>query len=183
MKTTESSWNIKTISHLAFNVTDMEKSLAFYCDGFGFKKKGMLTFAAIEQMVLDRMKDVSEEQKEQAEAVKEHFAAMRDLPWLIYLEIAPGQFVELFYPMGELVIPEPLQDERMKRVGYDHLSLQVDDMKAAVEDLKAKGIMPTSEITFGPDYTYQCWFADPDGNRIELMEYTEKSLQVVGTPV
>ena len=91
--------------------------------------------------------------------------------------------MELFYPMGELVLPEPLESERIKRVGYDHLSLQVDDMNAAVEDLKSKGIMPTSEITFGPDYTYQCWFADPDGNRIELIEYTEKSLQVVGTPV
>lgn len=108
------------------------------------------------------------------------FSAIRDMPWVVYLEIVPGQLLEFFYPMGNFVMLEPLRELGKERVGYSHLSLQVDNIKEAVEDLKNKGIMPTSNITLGPDFTYQCMFADPDGNRIELMEYTDKSLQIVG---
>jgi lactoylglutathione lyase len=30
----------------------------------------------------------------------------------------------------------------------------------------------------GGDQSYQAWLADPDGNRIELHQFTDKSLQI-----
>ena len=117
------------------------------------------------------------------EYLLQKLAPKRELPWLIYLEIVPGQFLELFYPREKMITVEGLTDGDVVRAGYAHLSLEVEDIKAAVENLASKGILPTSEITFGPDFTYQCWFEDPDGNRIELMQYTDKSLQVVGTKI
>ncbi len=35
------------------------------------------------------------------------------------------------------------------------------------------------EIRTGLDGSFQAWLADPDGNRIELMEYTHRSAQLV----
>jgi len=33
------------------------------------------------------------------------------------------------------------------------------------------------QITLGSDNSYQCWLDDPDGNRIELHQYTPESRQ------
>ena len=186
MHTTNRNWKVESISHLAFNPTDMDKTLKFYCDGFGFKKKALLTYADYEKTISENRelyvaaKTLGEKTGEIIDGMIRKFSAIRDMPWVVYLEIVPGQLLEFFYPMGNFVMLEPLRELGKERVGYSHLSLQVDNIKEAVEDLKNKGIMPTSNITLGPDFTYQCWFADPDGNRIELMEYTDKSLQIVG---
>ncbi|MCM3600429.1 VOC family protein [Robertmurraya korlensis] len=44
----------------------------------------------------------------------------------------------------------------------------------------AAGITIDSDISKGPSETYQLWIQDPDGNKIEIMQYTENSLQVKG---
>lgn len=51
MQTTNRNWKVESISHLAFNPTDMDKTLKFYCDGFGFKKKALLTYADYEKTI------------------------------------------------------------------------------------------------------------------------------------
>jgi hypothetical protein len=43
--------------------------------------------------------------------------------------------------------------------------------------LEAKGLLVT-KITMGMDNSKQCWVKDPDGNDIELMEYTPESYQL-----
>jgi len=48
------------------------------------------------------------------------------------------------------------------------------------EELMAAGIAIDSDILKGPSETYQLWIQDPDGNKIEIMQYTENSLQVKG---
>lgn len=94
-------------------------------------------------------------------------------PWLTYLEVVPGQFLELFYDYNNLS-PVPQTDNH---IGYLHLSIEVEDIHAVKEELERKGLPITSDLILGPDYTYQFWTADPDGNRIEFMEYTKDSLQ------
>ena len=42
----------------------------------------------------------------------------------------------------------------------------------------ANGITPDTKISPGADGAYQFWLTDPDGNRLELMEYTEDALQI-----
>ena len=60
---------------------------------------------------------------------------------------------------------------------YKHFCLEVtglDELKSALEK---QGIQ-VSGITMGMDNSRQAWIADPDGNAIELMEYTYQSLQL-----
>ena len=52
-------------------------------------------------------------------------------PWIEYLCVAPGQFIELFYPEGKAVE----EDTR-----YMHLCLQIDDLPAYVAQLRERGI-------------------------------------------
>jgi hypothetical protein len=40
--------------------------------------------------------------------------------------------------------------------------------------------VPSTEPKSGLDFSVQAWIKDPDGNEIELMEYTGRSLQLVG---
>ena len=44
---------------------------------------------------------------------------------------------------------------------------------------RAQGVTITDK-SFGCDDTWQAWTADPDGVKIELFEYTDKSAQFVG---
>ncbi|MFV0362617.1 MAG: VOC family protein [Suipraeoptans sp.] len=133
---------ISRIAHTAYKVTNMDKSIQFYCDCLGLKKKFEL---------LDNTSH----------------------PWIEYLEVAPMQYIELFYDFENL--KKSPQDDN--HIGYLHLSLEVDDIQAAKKEFEKKGVEIVEDIKLGPDYTYQMWIADPDGNRIELMEYTDNSLQ------
>lgn len=95
---------------------------------------------------------------------------------IVYIELAPGQFIELFPS-------EPNQkphSEWNEEVGYSHFALTVDDIHVAREELEARGLRFDTEISKGPSETYQMWAHDPDGNRFEIMQFTDKSFQVIG---
>jgi len=96
---------------------------------------------------------------------------------IIYFEVAPNQFVE-FFPK------EDGQGEHIKaneNLGYSHFSFLVDDIYKAREELTAAGIEIDTDIRKGDSETYQMWIHDPDGNNIEVMQFTEHSEQVLGT--
>jgi catechol 2,3-dioxygenase-like lactoylglutathione lyase family enzyme len=102
---------------------------------------------------------------------REAFRLDRDgEPWIVYLQVASGQFVELF-PGGE-----PAARAR-NEVGYVHLCLTVDDIQATIEELSARAVAFDGEPKLGLDGNWQVWTADPDGNRIELMQIMPDSLQ------
>lgn len=90
--------------------------------------------------------------------------------WIVYLRVGSGQFVELF-PDGESA------EDHGKEVGYVHLCLAVDDIHATVQELSARGVVFDGEPRVGLDGSWQVWTADPDGNRIELMQVTSDSMQ------
>jgi predicted enzyme related to lactoylglutathione lyase len=52
----------------------------------------------------------------------------------------------------------------------------VDDIEQTVRALRARGV-EVSEVKMGGDQSWQAWLADPDGNRIELHQYTPESWQ------
>ncbi len=95
-------------------------------------------------------------------------------PWIVYLEIAPLQYIELFYDFDNC--DKGVQD--YEHIGYLHLSIEVDDIKKLKEELIKNGVRIQQDIALGIDNTYQMWVEDPDGNPIEFMEYTKKSLQL-----
>ncbi len=57
-------------------------------------------------------------------------------------------------------------------VGFKHLAFEVDDIDAAVAALRRDGIVPESVIDCARHLPGMrvCFFNDPDGNRLELME-------------
>lgn len=130
---------ITGIGHTAFRVTDLDRSLKFYCGILGLR----------EAFRLDTEGQPS--------------------PWIVYLQIAPGHFVELF-PGAKKVGPQPGAD-----AGYNHFCLLVDDIHAEVKTLGDRGLMIEGGPTKGVDGNYQYWVTDPDGNRIELMQITAQS--------
>ncbi|EJK80623.1 VOC family protein [Rhizobium sp. AP16] len=92
--------------------------------------------------------------------------------WIVYLRITDTQYLELF--------PDAVGDSTppFANVGFNHLCLEVDDIDGAIAELMAKGVALTSEKQLGVDHNYQAWIADPEGNRIELMQLGEKALQL-----
>lgn len=89
---------------------------------------------------------------------------------LTYIKAGGNQFIELFYGNAKgSAQPSP--------VGYSHLCLEVSDIYALAADLKEKGVQAEGEPSMGLDHNYQLWVTDPDGNRIEFMQYGEDALQ------
>lgn len=97
------------------------------------------------------------------------------LPWIEYLEIDDNQFVELFYSYEERKEHPNLRDY----YSIHHIALVVDDIQEAFKQFKEKGMNIKGEPVLGPDHTWQVWVVDPDGNEIEIMEYTNLSFQLV----
>ncbi|MFZ0218083.1 MAG: VOC family protein [Candidatus Dormiibacterota bacterium] len=132
---------ITGIGHLAFRITDLDRALEFYCGTLGFR---------------------------------EAFRLHRDgqpSPWIVYLQLAPGQFIELF-PGGEGEVPP-----RGRGAGYNHYCLLVDDLVATLAALRSHGVVIDGEPKQGQDGNWQYWIQDPDGNAIELMQITAESKQ------
>ena len=91
----------------------------------------------------------------------------------IFIELAPGQYLELF-PKADGQQEHEMPDTRL---GYSHFALMVDDIYAAREELVQAGVDIDIEPNKGQSETWQMWIHDPDGNKFEIMQYTEKSLQ------
>jgi catechol 2,3-dioxygenase-like lactoylglutathione lyase family enzyme len=105
--------------------------------------------------------------------LKKAFEFPRDdgSPWIIYIQVCPGQFIELFYG-GENKNTQP-----PKSIGYHHLCLEVTDIHAVANHLKGHGVKLDTEPRQGKDTNGQCWACDPDGNRIEFMQIIPGSPQ------
>jgi catechol 2,3-dioxygenase-like lactoylglutathione lyase family enzyme len=102
----------------------------------------------------------------EAFGAREAFRANREdgSPQLVYLELAPGQFVELF-PGGQNPIEEPPEP-----LGYAHTCLAVDDLAATLAHLAGLGVTPAAPPRTGRAGQGLAFIADPDGNRLELIE-------------
>ncbi len=130
------------IAHTAFNVTDMDRAVKFYEDVFGGRKAFEIN-----------RPDTNE-------------------PWIVYLYIGGGQFVELFY--GGVNVT-PYRDDN---AGFSHLCLSVADINEAADSITRNGAPLDIAPKYGADGNWQCWTHDPDGIKIELMQISEESPQM-----
>lgn len=85
----------------------------------------------------------------------------------LYLHVGERTFLELF--VGKV-------DARADGQSYRHLCLEVDNVDATAAELRTKGV-EVSPTKMGGDNSWQAWLTDPDGNRIELHQYTPQSKQ------
>ncbi|NLZ88381.1 MAG: VOC family protein [Clostridiales bacterium] len=130
---------ITGIAHGAVTVKNMEESLRFYTEGLGFTKV----------FEINNPKDGA--------------------PWIVYLNVCKGQFIELFY---DGVVENPWKPEL---IGFNHFCFEVDDIFASCEKLKAAGYTLDIEPNQGCDYNMQAWVTDPNGIRVELMQIDPRS--------
>ena len=94
-----------------------------------------------------------------------------------YFDCGNSTFIEVFN-QAQAVKQWGGQIETLKPGGpYRHLCFEVTGLEGLRQDLLARGLK-VSPITLGIDHSYQAWITDPDGNAIELMEYTHQSLQL-----
>ncbi len=150
-------------SQVAYTVKDEANMLAFYTKGLGLKKIGEVTFEDLTKVAKDEN--------------AKRLAILGDKTWIDYIEVAPHQYIELFHHVGQ-----PLEEKRdlLNTYGYLHLCLEVKDIHKAWDAVVANGITPDTEIKRSADRSYQFWLVDPDGNRLELMQYIDgESLQLV----
>ena len=94
-------------------------------------------------------------------------------PWLIYLKISHGNYLELF----------PTKDsiDKSARHCYSHLCIAVFDIFETVKVLRSRGA-DVEDPHMGMDRNYQAWLCDPDGNRIELMQMMPDCMQFENDP-
>ncbi len=101
--------------------------------------------------------------------------ALGNLPWIDYLEVAPHQYIELFYVYGR----EKKEERNLQPYyGYQHICLEASNIHDAWDAVIANGLTPDTPISLGTDGSWQFWLVDPDGNRLEMMEYTDGSKQL-----
>ena len=104
--------------------------------------------------------------------LKRHFNFFKDGALFgFYLQIAPGQFVEIFKA-------DPKTEIKSQRI--HHFCLEVDDIDALRDALLRRGVEVTPK-KLGCDQTWQCWCKDPDGTDVEFQQYTPKSSQFTKT--
>jgi lactoylglutathione lyase len=91
-------------------------------------------------------------------------------------ETASGQLTMLKLPGDDVVSVElvfdPTEADRARGTGLSHFVIRVESMDATTTDLRAKGIeVAEPESPDGSADFLTAWITDPDGNRIELVQW------------
>lgn len=154
-------------TQVALQIQDEINMRNFYCRGLGLKKVFTLTYG-----------DLADGLQRSGTADEQTLAGLRmmaALPCIDYVEIAPHQYIEFFYCTGQ----EKKEERNLQTYyGYQHICLEVSDIHTAWDAVIHNGIKPDTEIALGTEGAYQFWLTDPDGNKLELMEYAPGAKQL-----
>ncbi|MFW2504167.1 VOC family protein [Clostridium diolis] len=151
----------KYTTQVALQIHDEINMKNFYCRGLGLKKAYTMTYG-----------DLAKWMENTGAADEQNLSLLRmmaAMPYIDYIEIAPHQYIEFFYCTGQ---KKKEERDLSKFYGYQHICLEVSDIHKAWDAVVNNGIKPDTEIALGVEGAYQFWLTDPDGNKIELMEYT-----------
>lgn len=151
-----------SLMHVSFYAKDLEKIRVFYEEKLGAKIKMLVRNSVYQDKVGHPF-------YERAQKNPNGIA-------IVYFELAPGQFIE-FFPAFDNQKPHT---EFNEHIGYSHFSLLVEDIHSAHEEFEKLGVPIDVEPNIGNSHTWQMWIHDPEDNRIEVMQYTDKSYQIVG---
>ena len=140
---------IQRLTHLGLCVSDLERSLRFYCGLFGFEEVHRLDLSGEAVSKLNEMEDV--------------------VVTSVFLERDGWRLELMAFDAPDVVAsnaPTPLN-----RLGFTHIAFRVRDLDAVCDAIEAHGggILRASEIAL-PGPTRAIMVHDPDGQRIELLE-------------
>ena len=136
-------------SHVGICVSDLERSVRFYCDGLGF------------ELV-------------QSHTVGQEFGPLMEIEDVVLQSRfirRDGVSLELLHFDAPGHVGEPLR-RPMNQLGLTHLSLRVADLDAVAHVIESLGgtVVAGTRTTFGTsDALGFVYCTDPDGTRIELM--------------
>ena len=99
-----------------------------------------------------------------------------DVDFGYYFECGNGTFIELFDKVKANAEWGGENNPLLHGNYFRHFCLEVVDLDDFVKQIALKN-WKVSGITVGKDNALQAWISDPDGNLIELMQYTNESLQ------
>ena len=123
---------INKVDHIAINTRDIEASVRYYYDVFGFREVSRADMGSC---------------------------------ILVYLEICPGTYLELFDLKGNCIEGDVSEDLH----GLRHIAFNVDDIKVWEKRLKEKNTEFIMELTrMEPIRKDGILIKDPDGVIIEL---------------
>jgi catechol 2,3-dioxygenase-like lactoylglutathione lyase family enzyme len=94
-------------------------------------------------------------------------------PWIEYLVNENGNFIELFYANSDKRYEH--SDTTCGR--FSHFCMEVYDISTVVKQAESCGIMLYKPLKLGLDKNMQCWFKDPNGILVEVMEMADDSPQ------
>lgn len=147
------------IGHVSYTVTDMEKTLEFYCGILGGK---LLTQTVDEGPELGKYV--------MGEGLKENYAALK----VAMVELGGMEFEFLQYLTPKTEIP---YHGNPSIAGSAHVALNVDDIEAMYEKMKKAGVVFHSDINEcirdGKLVWRWVYSRDPDGICCELVQLNE----------
>lgn len=160
---------IKANAHIGFNCKNLEKTARFYKDILGCKEKFTLHYGDLIPKDSKRLADIPDE-------LLTEWEKRKNIKWIIYLEWIDGYYIELF---NEYTVYMENKTNPKLNYGYTHFGFVVDDIQEFYEDLIKKGAEAYVETRpeKAIDGNYVMWIHDPEGNRVEVQQYTEYSLQ------
>jgi catechol 2,3-dioxygenase-like lactoylglutathione lyase family enzyme len=138
----------EAFSHFGICVSDLDRSIRFYCEGLGFEP-------TVQHQVGEEFAQLMEVD---GVALRSQFLR-RD-----------GLSIELLYYDAPGHIGEPVR-RPVNQLGLTHLNFRVDDVDAVAERLRSLGatVLEHTRTTFSPEMDF-VYCTDPDGVRIELMK-------------
>ena len=142
---------IKSMNHSGFVVKDLDKAITFYRDIMGLELISMY----------------EREGKSISQVVGYENAHLK----IAILSIEDGHKLELIqyvYPSGS----ECIESER-NALGSTHLAFNVENIDETWRELVGKGAVKLNPPVAVAPGKVVCYMRDPDGNWIELMEYSE----------
>src|SRR5262249_4125615 len=97
-----------------------------------------------------------------------------------YLAAGHATFVEIFDQKGAVKQWGGDNAPLRSHVGshYHHFCLEILGLEEFCTLVQKRGGTIDRPVKVGMDHSKQAWIRDPDGNVIELMEYTPRSLQL-----
>ena len=164
---------LKRLTHCTFTCKDYPAMVRFYGETLGLKKVFTLPY---NEDILQGFRDKG----------YQNVTAKPGDEWISYMKIAPKEFIELFN------VPYIGRNDT-KNQEFHHVCLLVEDIFQAAKELEDKGLTLwhgpewmeepftkpfAEEGTIGQCNSYGFYVQDPEGNEIEIMQYTENSLQV-----
>ncbi|MCZ6874065.1 MAG: VOC family protein [bacterium] len=141
------------VSHIAFCVQDIEKSLAFYRDILGMR----VTFDQVQDTTAGGLPHVYHQARQSRRTVHLRYGAGNSMPFLVVTthpnEDADGKPIKL------------------DQVGISHLSFTVKDVKALADELITKGVelaAPMAAFTNAQGGVSSIFVYDPDGILVQF---------------